>query len=95
MLTDRPLAVKPRKAQAVASWYMRLNGTYYGVEALPSEDETVHKVIRLRKEDSTIYDVASTIYGDICDCPDFLFNSKESPEHPCKHILALKGVGIL
>ena len=46
-----------------------------------------------RKED--IYDVAQTVHGAVCDCPDFIFRRDGRDPEGCLHIRAMRAVGIL
>ena len=42
-----------------------------------------------------IYDVAQTVHGPVCDCPDFIFRRDGLDPRGCLHIRAMRAVGIL
>ncbi len=56
-----------------------INEARYTVRPIHSQDETVLKAYRLTRRVSKtpiVYDVAETIHGAICDCPDFIFRRR-------------------
>ena len=42
-----------------------------------------------------VYDVAQTVHGPICDCPDFIFRRDGLDPRGCLHIRAMRAVGML
>jgi hypothetical protein len=56
---------------------LSINEHKCNVRPIFSQHETVLKAFRLSRKVTinrkVIYDVADTIYGGICDCPDFIF----------------------
>lgn len=53
------------------------------------------KAFRLRKADGTAYDVAQTVHGHTCDCPDRVFHRDGLDPTGCKHIKSLIACGLL
>ncbi len=73
---------------------LTINGLHYGVRRIASEDDAVPRAFRLtRKHD--IFDVAQTVHGPVCDCPDFIFRRDGRDPNGCLHIRAMRAVGIL
>jgi hypothetical protein len=72
-----------------------INGTDYQVNPSLAEAHEVWKAYRLTKADGTAYDVAQTIHGLTCDCPDFIFHRDGIDPDGCKHIKAMVVYGLL
>jgi hypothetical protein len=55
------------------------------------------KAWRLAKRggDGAVYDVAATAHGDTCTCPDQTYRHEGRDETGCKHIQALRLMGLL
>ena len=94
----RPRAASQRKPARPPHGYARLvltiNGTPYRVRRLACDPSAAMNAFRLRKDDGSHYNVASTPDGHICDCPDFTFNRDGIDPHGCKHIKAMIAVGL-
>jgi hypothetical protein len=95
MTAPRP-PVKPRKPARPAHGTCRLtltiNGTHYSVR--PNVGAAC-VAFRLKKADGTVYDVARTLHGLTCDCPDFLMRRDGIDPAGCKHIKAMVACGLL
>src|SRR5262249_3973215 len=74
---------------------LSLNGTAYNVRPLPVDQDAATKAFWLRKADGTTYDVARTVHGSECSCPDWIFNRDGKDVSGCKHIKAMKACGLL
>ncbi len=44
---------------------------------------------------SDVFDVAETVHGAVCDCPDFVFRRDGLDPAGCLHIRAMRAVGLL
>jgi hypothetical protein len=84
-----------RPARAVCRLTMDINGTGYDIHPLPTEAYAALKAYRLKKSDGTAYDVAQTVHGLTCDCPDFIFHRDGIDPAGCKHIKAMVTCGLL
>ena len=76
-------------AHGVARLTLHINGIAYAVRPIACDPAAALKAIRLRKADGTIYHIALTEHGPICDCPDFTFSREGIDPAGCKHILRL------
>jgi hypothetical protein len=74
---------------------LAINGTAYNVRPLPVDQDAATRAFRLRKADGTAYDVARTVHGSECSCPDWIFNRDGKDVNGCKHIKAMKACGLL
>ncbi|AGA26481.1 hypothetical protein [Singulisphaera acidiphila] len=74
---------------------LNINGATYRVHPIPADAFAAIKAYRLRKGDGSNYDVALTVHGPECDCPDYTFNRDGIDPAGCKHIKALLAVGLL
>lgn len=93
---SRTRSDKQRKpAQGTCRLILRINGTSYTVRPVLADSSVALKAFRLRKADGTLYDVAHTVHGHQCDCPDFLFHRDGIDPDGCKHIKALVACGLL
>ena len=50
---------------------------------------------RLTKEDASSWDVHLSEHGPMCTCPDFVYARDHQDDKGCKHIAALRSVGLL
>src|SRR4051812_11098947 len=75
--------------------YLRIERTLYAVSPLACDPTIAIKAFRLGKPDGTLYDVSQTKYGNLCDCPDFIFRRDGLDPSGCKHIKALVRQGVL
>lgn len=85
------------RADAVVSFRLDLTigRTTYAIEPIAETFWPGSRAFRLVKGDGTIYDVASTTHGPICDCPDYIFRRDGLDPLGCKHIRALVGSGLI
>jgi hypothetical protein len=90
MDTDHPAANPPGRCRLT----LTINGLDYAVRPIVSQDDAVSKAFRLSRKDE-IFDVARTIHGLICDCPDFVFRRDGLDPRGCLHIRAMRAVGLL
>ncbi|MFO0891024.1 MAG: hypothetical protein U0790_18005 [Isosphaeraceae bacterium] len=72
-----------------------INGTAYDVRPIDADGSAAIRAFRIRKFDGTEYDVAQTIDGPICDCPDFTFHREGIDPEGCKHVRALTACGLI
>lgn len=89
----KPRTVKP--AHGVARLVLSINGTSYAVKPVACDAYAAFRAFRLRKSDGTCYDVAETVHGHTCDCPDWEFNREGRDPAGCKHIKSMVAVGLL
>ena len=90
MDADYPPLQRPGRCRLT----LTIHGLHYGVRRIDSEDDVVSRAFRLtRKHD--IFDVALTVHGAVCDCPDFIFRRVGRDPQGCLHIRAMRAVGIL
>lgn len=74
---------------------LTVNGTAYRVRPIPADAFAALQAFRLKKFDGTTYDVALTVHGLTCDCPDFAFHRDGIDPAGCKHIKAMVACGLL
>ncbi len=82
-------------AQPSARLSLFINGTAYHIHRMAADPGIASKAFRLRKFDGTEYDVAETVHGPVCDCPDFTFKREGIDPHGCKHVQALVACGLI
>lgn len=87
---------KPRRTvrtpAGVARLTLTINGTNYAVRPFPSPDGMV---FALRKPDGEVYHVAPGIGASACNCGDYVWNREGRDPAGCKHVRALKAVGLI
>lgn len=92
------IARSPRIASPVrgrASLTLTLNGARYSVRPIRSDDAEILVAWRLRKLGAdAAHVVAATASGPTCECGDFTWR-RAGTGLPCKHIAALRAVGLL
>jgi hypothetical protein len=88
--------VKPAPA-GTCRLTLTIRGADYSVRGLvPDPLAGVGRAYRLRKlADGSLYDVAETEHGPVCDCPDFAFRRDGLDPQGCKHVRALVALGLL
>lgn len=86
-------AVRP--AHGLCRLTLTINGTPYAVRPIAADPRAVIKAFRLRKADGAAYDVAQTVHGPECDCPDFVFHRDGIDHDGCKHVKAMIAVGLI
>ena len=64
-----------------------------GLERAVQADD-VPRAFRLSRK-GDVYDVAQTVHGPTCDCPDFIFRRDGLDPLGCLHIRAMRAVGML
>lgn len=74
---------------------LTIDRTTYAIQPLREAPCPGSRAFRLVKRDGTIYDVASTSHGPVCDCPDYIFRRDGLDPSGCKHIKALVGSGLI
>lgn len=79
-----------RRTAEVAA--LTIGKTRYEVEAVPTGDGPAY---RLSKADGAVYDVRETEHGPECDCGDFVYRRAGLDAAGCKHVKALRGLGML
>lgn len=84
------------EAPNVCRLTLHIDGTPYAVRPMPAECfGATGRAWRLRKADGAAYDVAETPDGATCDCGDQTFRHESIDAIGCKHIRALRALGIL
>src|SRR4051794_10245470 len=71
---------------------VHIRGVAYGARPIASEDG---RAWRLRKADGTLHDVAETPHGPTCSCGDQTFRHEGLDALGCKHIRALRALGLI
>lgn len=76
---------------------LTIRGTEYLVRGIPAAAfGATTRAFQLRKAGTaTVHHVAETIHGPICDCPDFIFRHDGIDPKGCKHIRALRALGLI
>jgi hypothetical protein len=89
---------RPPRPEHVAEAFrltVTIRGTHY--DCRPADPVDVHgkRAWSLRKADGTGYTVADGKYGATCDCASFTFRHDGLDAVGCKHIRALRALGLL
>lgn len=85
----------PRSARLLLAIRIGEEETLYTVAHFDPHPRVASIAIRLRKDIAgEPYDVWQDEHGQHCTCPDFTYRRGNVPDG-CKHILALKAVGLL
>lgn len=79
----------------IARLTVHINGSLYQVLPVAAQASDVIKAWRLRKADGTDYCVADTLDGATCECADYVFRHDGRDHLGCKHIQALRSVGLI
>lgn len=87
--------INPKRATGTCRLFLRISGVVYALCRIDPTPSAVLEGWRLRKPDGTTYDVGRTAHGCTCDCPDFEFRRAGWEPEGCKHIKALKAVGLI
>ena len=92
-----PILSRPQASIGLRSshLYLKIRQTLYAVSPLECDPSIAAKAFRLNKPDGTLYDVAQTVHGHRCDCPDFVFRRDGLDPSGCKHVKALISQGLL
>jgi hypothetical protein len=72
---------------------LTINGVHFLVRPIRSEDENVRRAFGLRRR-GVVFDVAVTVHGPVCDCPDFIFRQDGLDPRKCIHMPAMRAVGL-
>jgi hypothetical protein len=84
------------KAKLTVSLSLAIDHQVYSLEPIRSEDPEITRVWRLTaKASGNVYDVAQTARGATCDCGDYEFRHAGKDALGCKHIVALRLMGLL
>lgn len=94
-VSGAPRARNVRPVSGKCRLVLLINGTPYHVRPLQPHPEVASRALRLTKADGTAYDVAATVHGLECSCPDFTFHRQGRDAKGCKHIAALRVCGLL
>lgn len=89
----RSKTIRPAKARCRLT--LEINDRNYQVKPTAAEASVAIRAYRLSKADGTDYDVAQTVHGLTCDCPDFIFRRDGLDPEGCKHIKAMVTYGLL
>jgi len=91
----KPRTVKP--ATGVARLTLAINGVDYAVRPLAvAPGSGVARLYQLRKlADGTVYHASRHPHGDECTCPSFVYDHDGRDDRGCKHLVALRAVGLL
>lgn len=71
---------------------LSIRGARYALRPLPNPEG---RAWRLRKGDGTAYHVGETMHGPTCDCGDFVWRRDGLDFRMCKHIRALRVLGLI
>jgi hypothetical protein len=84
----------PRNRPGRCRLTLTINGLHCTVRPIATQADDVSRAFRLSRKDD-LYDVAQTVHGPICDCPDFIFRREGLDVRGCLHIRAMRAVGML
>jgi hypothetical protein len=68
---------------------------HYALRFLSPNREVADPAWRITRADGQSYDVALTEHGPHCTCPDFLYCREHQDPKACKHVCALRALGLL
>ena len=84
----------PRHRPGRCRLTLTINGLHYAVRPITSQADDVSRAFRLSRK-GDVYDVALTLHGPVCDCPDFIFRRDGRDPRGCLHVRAMSAVGLL
>jgi len=84
-----------RPTQGTCRLSLTINGVAYAVRPVPCDPTAAQRCWSLRKSDGTIYHASLQSWGAECDCPDFVFRRDGLDPAGCKHLKALRALGIV
>jgi hypothetical protein len=91
----RTTKARPKPAD-VCRLTVHIRGVAYSARPIPAECfGPARRAWRLRKADGTAYDVAEMPRGATCDCGDQAFRHEGLDALGCKHIRALRALGLI
>ena len=67
----------------------------YSLRWLPPTPKVANPIWRLRSSDASEYDVHRGEHGPMCTCPDFVWCRDHKDARGCKHVAAMRSVGLL
>lgn len=91
----------PKPVGGRAKLTLTINDQDYTLTVLEPHPTLGRMALRLTKKAGTpseqaVHDVLlSPVHGPICDCPDFVFRRDGRDPKGCRHIAALRAVGLL
>lgn len=74
---------------------VRIRSVDYTARPVRPETPEVTRAWRLRRADGETYTVADTTDGATCECMDFLYRHDGRDQDGCKHIRALRVLGLI
>ena len=97
MTTTTQAPGKPARARPadVCRLTITIRSVVYTARPIRPEMSDVIRAWRLRKPDGTVYSIADTIDGATCDCADFVYRHDGHDQTSCKHIRALRALGLI
>lgn len=93
-----PTATKARSTRPdTCTLTLAIRGDQYRVRGVQADAfGATSRAYRLRKAGThEVHHVAETIHGPTCDCPDQTFRHEGRDALGCKHIRALKALGLV
>jgi len=74
---------------------VHIRGVCYSARPIRPEASDVTRAWRLGRPDGTSYVVADTACGPTCDCGDFVWRHDGRDATGCKHVRALRALGLI
>jgi hypothetical protein len=74
---------------------VRIRGVDYTARPVRPETSDCIRAWRLRRPNGEAYLVGETIDGATCECGDFVFRHEGNDQVGCKHVRALRALGLL
>jgi hypothetical protein len=94
--TTRKPGSSGKPSKLAVSLALSIDHQVYTLDPLRSEDTEITRGWRLTaKSSGNVYDVAQTAQGITCDCPDQAYRHEGRDDIGCKHIQALRLMGLL
>jgi hypothetical protein len=84
----------PRSRPGRCRLTLTINGRHYAVRPIASQADDVTRAFRLSRK-CDVFDVAQTVHGPTCGCPDFIFRRDRLDARGCLHIRAMRAFGML
>jgi hypothetical protein len=75
--------------------FLSIRGRLYGVRSTEPAPGASVQAWRLVSQSGDVYDVCVGSYGVACSCGDFTWRREHRDPLGCKHVQALKQVGLL
>ena len=94
--TTKPRKSAPPKPADVCRLTIEINDVAYRVSPIRVPREFgARRAYRLKRDAQAVHHVIEQIHGTECSCGDFVFRRDGIDPRGCKHIKALKAVGLL